>query len=66
MPSDNSYVIRAPDATNRLTVNQNGDTAISGTLEVQRLFITNTTARPIEINTTMHNGPYLCGTTANL
>ena len=48
MPSDNSYVIRASDATNRLIVNQNGDTTISGSLEVQRLSITSTTARPIE------------------
>ena len=34
MSSDNSYVIRASDATNVLTVNQNGDTTISGKLEV--------------------------------
>ena len=44
MSSDNSYVIRAPDATNRLVVNQNGDTTIRGSLEVQRLSITNTAA----------------------
>ena len=57
--SDNSYVIRASAATNVVTVNQNGDTTISGTLNSQRLYITNATARPIEINNTMHNGPYL-------
>ena len=34
MPSDSSYVIRASDATNRLIVNQNGDTSISGNLDV--------------------------------
>ena len=34
MSSDNSYVIRASDATNRSTVNQNGDTTISGNLDV--------------------------------
>ena len=37
----------------------NGDTAISGNLNAQRLYITNSTARPIEINNTMHSGPYL-------
>ena len=34
MSSDNSYVIRAPDATNMLIVNQNGDATISGSLDV--------------------------------
>ena len=34
MSSDNPYVIRASDATNRLVVNQNGDTTISGNLDV--------------------------------
>ena len=34
MSSDNSYVIRASDATNMLFVNQNGDTSISGNLDV--------------------------------
>ena len=65
MSSDNSYVIRASDATNRLIVNQSGDTTISGTLEVQRLSITNTTARPTEINHTMHNGTYLVAISQN-
>ena len=65
MSSDSSYVIRATDATNRLIVNQNGDTTISGSLEVQRLSITNTIAKPIEINNTMHNGPYLVATSQN-
>ena len=30
MSSDNSYVTRASDATDRLIVNRNGDTLISG------------------------------------
>ena len=34
MSSDNSYVIRASDATNALTVYQNGDTTISGNSNV--------------------------------
>ena len=34
MSSDNSYVTRASDATNRLIVNQNGNTTISGNLDV--------------------------------
>ena len=34
MSSDNSYVIRASDATNRVIVNQNGDTTIGGNLDV--------------------------------
>ena len=37
-------------------VSTTGDATISGTLDVQRLSITNTTSRPIEINNTMHNG----------
>ena len=59
MSSDNAYVIRASAATNRLIVNQNGDTTISGTSGVQGLSIISTSAGPIEINNTMHNGPYL-------
>ena len=65
MSSDNSYVIRAPDATRVLSVDQNGDTTTSGNLEAQGLSITNTTARPIEINNTMHNGPYLVAMSQN-
>ena len=65
MSSDNSYVIRASDATNALTVNQNGNATISGTLNAQRLSITNTTSRPIEINNAMHNGPYLVAISQN-
>ena len=42
-----------------LSIKPTGDASISGTLEVQRLSVTNTTARPIEINSTMRNGPYL-------
>ena len=34
MSSDNSYVTRASDATDRLTVNQNGDTTIDWNLDV--------------------------------
>ena len=30
MPSDNSCVIRASDATNRVTVHQHGNTSMSG------------------------------------
>ena len=40
-------------------------TTINGTLEVQRLSITNTSARPIEINNAMHNGPYLVAISQN-
>ena len=39
MSSDNSYVTRASDAPNRLIVNRNGDTLISGDLESQSLTI---------------------------
>ena len=65
MSPDSSYVTRASDATKKLIVNQTGNTTISGTLDVQRLSITNTTARPIEINNTMHNGPYLVAISQN-
>ena len=65
MSTDNSYVIRASDATNVLSVDQNGDASISGNFEVQRLYITNSTARPLEINNTMHNGPYLAAVSQN-
>ena len=34
MSSDNSYVVRASDATNRLIVNQNGSTTVDGNLDV--------------------------------
>ena len=34
MSPDNSYVIRASDATNVLSVNQNGNTTVSGNLDV--------------------------------
>ena len=34
MSSDNSYVIRASDATNRLIVNPNGNAPVSGNLDV--------------------------------
>ena len=37
MSSDGSYVIRASDATTCLSVNQNGDTTISGNLDTQRI-----------------------------
>ena len=39
MSSDNSYVIRASDAANDLTVNQNGDTSIIGNLDVESVTI---------------------------
>ena len=39
-------------------VNIYTDITMNWTLGVQKLYITNTTARPIEINNTMHNGPY--------
>ena len=41
------------------------DTTVNGTLGVQRLSITNTSARPIEINNAMHNGPYLVAISQN-
>ena len=34
MSSDNSYVTRAPDATNAVTVNQNGNVALTRSLDV--------------------------------
>ena len=37
MSSDNSYVIRAPDATDRFIANQNGNTTRSGNLDAQGL-----------------------------
>ena len=40
-------------------------TTINGTLGAQRLPITNTPARPLEINSTMHNGPYLVAISQN-
>ena len=42
-----------------------GDAPMSGNLEVQRLYITNSTAGPIEINNRMHNGPYLAAISQN-
>ena len=48
-----------------LQIKPTGDASISETLEVQRLPITNTTARPIEINNAMHNGPYLVAISQN-
>ena len=48
-----------------LSVDQNCNTTINGTLEAQRLCITNSTARPIEINNMMHNGPYLAAISQN-
>ena len=46
-------------------VSTTGDASVSGNLEVQRLYITNSTARPIEINNTMNNGPYLAAISQN-
>ena len=46
-------------------VSTTGDATISGTLNAQRLYITNTTSRPIEINSTMHDGPYLVAISQN-
>ena len=46
-------------------VNIYKDTSISGTLEAQRLSITNTSSRPTEIKNTMHNGPYLAAISQN-
>ena len=54
--SSNEFIIKS--GSNGLTIQSNGDTTISGTLGVQRLSITNTSARAIEFNNTMHNGPY--------
>ena len=61
--NQNQYGIR--HGVHGIWIYDNGDTSISGTLEVQRLSITNTTARPIEINNAMHNGPYLVATPQN-
>ena len=46
-------------------VSTTGDATISGTLNAQRLSISNTTSRPIEINNTMHNGTYLVAISKN-
>ena len=46
-------------------VSTTGDATISGNLEVQRLFITSTTAGPFEINNILHNGPYLLAISQN-
>ena len=46
-------------------VSTTGDVSMSGTLNAQRLSITNTTPRPIEINNTMHDGPYLAAISQN-
>jgi len=46
-------------------INTYMDTTTSGTLSAQRLSITNTTSRPIEINNTMHNGPHLVAISQN-
>ena len=56
----NEFIIKS--GSNGLTSQSNGDTTISGTLGVQKLSITNTSARPTEINNMMHNGPYLVAT----
>ena len=61
--SSNEFIIKS--GSNCLTVQSNGDTTISGTLNAQRLPITNTSARAIETNDTMHNGPYLVATSQN-
>ena len=46
-------------------VNIYKDTTINGTLNAQRLSITNTASRPIEVNNTMHNGTYLVAVSQN-
>ena len=46
-------------------ISTTGDATISGALNAQRLGITNTTSRPIEVNNTMHNGPYLVAISQN-
>ena len=48
-----------------LWIYDNGNTSVSGNLEAQRLYITNPTARPIEIHNTMHNGTYLVAVSQN-
>ena len=59
----NDDYIQLPGSDNKVTIYK--DTTISGHLEAQRLSITNTTAGPIEIINTMHNGPYLVAISQN-
>ena len=61
MSSDNSYVTRAPDATNRLVVNQNGATTISGNFDVGKVLISQritgvTDTPPLKVNNSSNNG----------
>ena len=60
---NNDDYTQLPSSDNKVNIHK--DTSISGNLEAQRLSITNTTARPIEINNTMHNGTYLVATSQN-
>ena len=46
-------------------VSTTGDASISGNLEVKQLYTTSTTARPFEINNTLHNCPYLLAISQN-
>ena len=58
MSSDNSYVIRVSDVTTCLTVNQNGNTTISGNLDAQRLTLnkpSNDSVTPLKITNNNQN-----------
>ena len=61
--NQNQYGTR--HGVNGIWIYDNCDTTISGNLNAQRLYITHSTARPIEINETMHNGPYLAAISQN-
>ena len=54
---NNDGYIQLPSSDNK--VNSYKDTTIRGNLDVLGLRINNTIGRPMEINNTMHNGPYL-------
>ena len=56
---DNFYTKADTDNFLANKVSTTGDATISGALNAQRLSITNTTSKPIEINNTMHNGSHL-------
>ena len=61
--NQNQHGIR--HGVNGIRIYGNGDTTISGTLNSQRLYITNSAARPIDIKNAMHNGPYLAAKSQN-
>ena len=60
---NNDDYMQLPGGDNKVNIYKG--TTISGTLNAQRLSITSTISRPIEINNAMHNGPYLVATSQN-